>query len=68
MRVFFSFDYKGGNAYLGMKQPPLMMDVQVTDSGLLLEHNLFVNLGIVLILIHSVHDQFVKRTAGIFLD
>ena len=37
MRVFFSFDYKGGNAYLGMKQQPLMMDVQVTDIGLLLD-------------------------------
>ena len=37
MRVFFSFDYKGGNAYLGMKEQPLMMDVQVTDIGLLLD-------------------------------
>jgi len=27
MRVFFSFDYKGGKAYLGMKKQPLMMDM-----------------------------------------
>ena len=33
MKVFFSFDYKGGNSYLGMKERPLMMDVQVTDVG-----------------------------------
>ena len=33
MKVFFSFDYKGGNSYLGMKEQPLMMDVQVTDVG-----------------------------------
>lgn len=31
MKVYFSFDYKGGRAYLGMKEQPLMMDVQVTD-------------------------------------
>ncbi len=37
MRVFFSFDYKGGNAYLGLKEEPLMMDVQVTDIGNLLD-------------------------------
>jgi len=37
MRVFFSFDYKGGNAYLGMKGDPLMMDLQVTDIGGLLD-------------------------------
>ena len=36
MKVYFSFDYKGGRAYLGMKEQPLMMDVQVTDiEGLL---------------------------------
>ena len=33
MRVYFSFDYKGGKAYLGMKEQPLMMDMQVTDIG-----------------------------------
>lgn len=37
MRVFFSFDYKGGKAYLGMKEQPLMMDMQVTDIGKLLD-------------------------------
>ena len=37
MRVFFSFDYKGGHAYLGMKEQPLKMDVQVTDIGRLLD-------------------------------
>lgn len=37
MRVFFSFDYKGGYAYLGMKDQPSMMDVQVTDIGKLFD-------------------------------
>ena len=37
MRVFFSFDYKGCNAYLDMKEQPLMMDAQVTDLGMLLD-------------------------------
>ena len=37
MKVFFSFDYKGGKAYLGMKKQPLMMDMQVTDIGKLLD-------------------------------
>ena len=37
MRVYFSFDYKGGKAYLGMKEQPLMMDMQVTDIGGLLD-------------------------------
>lgn len=36
MNVFFSFDYKGGTAYLGMKNQPVMMDTQVVDiDGLL---------------------------------
>ena len=36
MRVYFSFDYKGGNAFLGMKDRPMMMDTLVTDiNGLL---------------------------------
>ena len=26
MRVYFSFDYKGGNAFLGMKDRPMMME------------------------------------------
>lgn len=37
MKVFFSFDYKGGKAYLGMKEQPLMMDMQVTDINKLLD-------------------------------
>ena len=37
MRVLFSFDYKGGHAYLGMKEKPLMMDLQVTDVSRLLD-------------------------------
>ncbi len=37
MRVLFSFDYKGGHAYLGMKVKPLMMDLHVTDIGRLLD-------------------------------
>jgi hypothetical protein len=36
MKVFFSFDYKGGLAYLGMKEQPMMMDIQVTDVDKLL--------------------------------
>ncbi len=36
MRVYFSFDYKGGNAFLGMKDRPMMMDTLVADiNGLL---------------------------------
>lgn len=36
MRVYFSFDYKGGHAFLGMKDHPMMMDTLVTDiNGLL---------------------------------
>ena len=35
MRIFFSFDYKGGDAYLGMKVKPLMMDMLVTEIGML---------------------------------
>ena len=37
MRVLFSFDYKGGHAYLGMMEKPLMMDLQVTDVSSLLD-------------------------------
>lgn len=37
MRVYFSFDYKGGKAYLGMQEQPLKMDMQVTDIGKLLD-------------------------------
>ena len=37
MKVFFSIDYKGAHAYLGMKDQPSMMDVQVNDIGKLLD-------------------------------
>lgn len=37
MRVYFSLDYKGGMAYMGMKAQPMQMDVQLTDIGLLLD-------------------------------
>ena len=37
MRIFFSFDYKAGMAYLGMKQQPVMMDTQVVDINKLLD-------------------------------
>lgn len=37
MRIYFSFDYKGGIAYLGMKEKPMMMDMQVTDIAKLLD-------------------------------
>ena len=37
MKIFFGLDYKGGKAYLGMKEQPMMMDLQVTDIGRLLD-------------------------------
>ena len=37
MRIYFSFDYKGGMAYLGMKEQPMMMDTQVVDINKLLD-------------------------------
>lgn len=37
MRVFFSFDYQGGKAYLGMKEQPIMMDSQVVDFNMLVD-------------------------------
>ena len=37
MRIYFSFDYKGGMAYLGMKEQPMMMDTQVVDLNKLLD-------------------------------
>ena len=37
MRIYFSFDYKAGMAYLGMKQQPVMMDTQVVDINKLLD-------------------------------
>lgn len=37
MRIFFSLDFKGGMAYMGMKKQPLMMDTQVVDLNGLFE-------------------------------
>lgn len=36
MKIYYHFDFKGGNAYLGMKQKPVRMGTMVTDmDGLL---------------------------------
>ncbi len=37
MKIYFSFDYKGGMAYLGMKEQPVMMDTMVVDFNKLLD-------------------------------
>ena len=58
MRVFFSFDYKGGKAYLGMKKQPLMMDMQVTDIGKLLDF-LELRLGL-----HTITKSDTDRLVG----
>ena len=58
MRVFFSFDYKGGTAYLGMKKQPLMMDMQVTDIGKLLDF-LELRLGL-----HTITKSDTDRLVG----
>lgn len=60
MRVFFSFDYKGGNAYLSMKEQPLMMDLLVTDLGLLLDF-LELRLGL-----HTVPMSEANRLVGYY--
>ena len=36
MRVFFSLDFKGNSAYLGMKEHPMLMDVEVANIDQLL--------------------------------
>ena len=60
MRVYFSFDYKGGNAYLGMKDKPLMMDMQVTDISRLLDF-LELRLGL-----HTVAMSETDRLVGYY--
>jgi hypothetical protein len=60
MRVFFSFDYKGGKAYLGMKKQPLMMDMQVTDIGKLLDF-LELRLGL-----HTIIKSDTDRLVGYY--
>ena len=60
MRVFFSFDYKGGTAYLGMKKQPLMMDMQVTDIGKLLDF-LELRLGL-----HTITKSDTDRLVGYY--
>ncbi|MBR6980961.1 MAG: PD-(D/E)XK nuclease family protein [Prevotella sp.] len=60
MRVFFSFDYKGGIAYLGMKEQPMMMDIQVTDIGKLLDF-LELRLGL-----HTIGKSETERLVGYY--
>lgn len=60
MRVFFSFDYKGGKAYLGMKKQPLMMDMVVTDIGKLLDF-LELRLGL-----HTIIKSDTDRLVGYY--
>lgn len=60
MRVFFSFDYKGGIAYLGMKKQPLMMDMKVTDIGKLLDF-LELRLGL-----HTITKSDTDRLVGYY--
>jgi hypothetical protein len=60
MRVFFSFDYKGGKAYLGMKEQPLMMDMLVTDIGKLLDF-LELRLGL-----HTITKSDTDRLVGYY--
>lgn len=60
MRVFFSFDYKGGKAYLGMRKQPLMMDMQVTDIGKLLDF-LELRLGL-----HTITKSDTDRLVGYY--
>ncbi len=60
MIVFFSFDYKVGKAYLGMKKQPLMMDMQVTDIGKLLNF-LELRLGL-----HTITKSDTDRLVGYY--
>ena len=60
MKVYFSFDYKGGKAYLGMAQQPLMMDMQVTDIGGLLDF-LELRLGL-----HTISKPETDRLVGYY--
>lgn len=60
MRVYFSFDYKGSKAYIGMAKQPLMMDMQVTDVGGLLNF-LELRLGL-----HTITISDTDRLVGYF--
>lgn len=60
MRVLFSFDFKGGHAYLGMKETPLMMDLEVTDIGRLLDF-LELRLGL-----HSITESDSDRLVAYY--
>lgn len=60
MKVYFSFDYKGGKAYLGMAKQPLMMDMQVTDIGGLLN---FMELRLGL---HTITKSDTDRLVGYY--
>ena len=55
MRVYFSLDYLGGNAYLGMDEQPVMMDTVVTDLNQLL-NLLELHLGL-----HTSHPSDYER-------
>ncbi len=60
MRVYFSFDYKGGKAYLGMREQPLMMDMLVTDIDKLLDF-LELRLGL-----HTITKSDTDRLVGYY--
>ena len=60
MRVYFSFDYKGGKAYLGMREQPLMMDMLVTDIDKLLDF-LELRLGL-----HTITKSDTNRLVGYY--
>lgn len=60
MKVFFSFDYKGGIAFLGMKEQPMMMDIQVTDVDKLLDF-LELRLGL-----HAIGKSETDRLVGYY--
>ena len=60
MKVYFSFDYKGGKAYLGMREQPLMMDMQVTDIDKLLDF-LELRLGL-----HTITKSDTDRLVGYY--
>ena len=60
MRVYFSLDYLGGNAYLGMDEQPVMMDTVVTDLNQLL-NLLELHLGL-----HTSHPSDYERLVSYY--
>ena len=60
MKVFFSFDYKGGSAYLGLKGQTTMMDVKVVDNENLIDF-LELRLGL-----HTVTLSESERLVGYY--